>query len=75
VVTSGTPAPRAAQESPPTEEEDFIAKELTELQQQVSLLRQDVVKAMMKAGTKGQQDPRRLSGLNLKKLMDSEEEK
>jgi subtilisin family serine protease len=75
VVTSSTPAPRAAQESPPTEEEDFIAKELAELQQQVSLLRQDVVKAMMRAETMDQQDSRRLSRLNLKKLIDSEEEK
>ena len=59
---------------PTTTDEDYIAKELSELQEQVSLLRKDVVRAMRRAGAKGS-EVQQISGLGLKKLMDSEEDK
>jgi hypothetical protein len=75
-LPAATPPRRAPENEPDptTIDEDYIAKELSELQEQVSLLRKDVVRAMRKAGTR-ESEVQQISGLSLKKLMDSEEEK
>jgi subtilisin family serine protease len=72
-VTGAGPEPKIVEIVPPTYEEDFLARELSELQERVSMLRHDSVRSKGRAGTIDKGAPLQLSGLRMKKLLESED--
>jgi subtilisin family serine protease len=72
-VTGAGPEPKIVETVPPTYEEDFLARELSELRERVSMLRQDSIRSMGRPGIIDQGAPLRLSGLRMKKLLESED--